>query len=151
MGLGPCSTEQGLCSSVTRYWVKKRGDWSPVSRCMGFGVYSMNKTGGGRKMLLTTDKVTSWVSRCSSPSQVPVLGGKSVDNYSIRDLAILAAVTSYDSIYGLRTLANALKGITMLYFIHFYNFITPKNILASTLLIFYSCVTCAWLWIVEIF
>ncbi len=78
------------------------------------------------------------MSRCSSPSQVPVLGGKSVDNYSIRDLAILAAVSSHDSNYGLRTLANALKGRGAHHYAlsyTLYNFITPENILASTLLI----------------
>ncbi len=42
--------------------VQKRGDWIPVSKCRGFGVYSMNKTGGRstrRKMFMTRANAAS--------------------------------------------------------------------------------------------
>ncbi len=62
--------------------VQKKGDWSPVSKCGGFGVYSMNKTGGRitrRKMFMTRANAASWLSSCSEPSQPlikPLLWGE---------------------------------------------------------------------------
>ncbi len=36
---------------------------------MWFGIYSMKKIGGGRKMFLTRANSTNWFSSCSTPSQ----------------------------------------------------------------------------------
>jgi hypothetical protein len=42
-----------------QYCIQKREEWSPVYKCRGFGVYSMNKTGSGMKMFPTRDSVAS--------------------------------------------------------------------------------------------
>ncbi len=49
--------EFGLCALY--YCVQKRGDSSPISKYRGFGVYSMNKTVGGRKFFTTRASATS--------------------------------------------------------------------------------------------
>ncbi len=41
------------------YLVQKRGDLSPFPKYRGFGVYSMNKAGGGRKMAITRASAAS--------------------------------------------------------------------------------------------
>jgi hypothetical protein len=39
--------------------VHKRGIWSPLSKNTGFDAYSMNKTGGRRKMFITRANAAS--------------------------------------------------------------------------------------------
>ncbi len=47
-----------LAAQEIKYsFVHKRGDWSPLSKCRGFGVYSMNKTWCRRKMFITIGSV----------------------------------------------------------------------------------------------
>jgi hypothetical protein len=51
--MSPCSNEKVyLC-------VHKRENYRSLSKCRGFGVYSMNKTEGRRKMFLTRTKPAS--------------------------------------------------------------------------------------------
>ncbi len=53
---------------VQYYCRKKTGNWSPLSKYRWFGVYSMKKTKGRRKTLLTRANEASWLSNCSAPS-----------------------------------------------------------------------------------
>ncbi len=49
------------------YW--KNWDPSPLSINSGFGVYSMNRTGGWVELSVTRINVASWVCSCWTPSQ----------------------------------------------------------------------------------
>jgi hypothetical protein len=67
-----CSIWQGLWAAAQerRYiCVHKRGNSSPLSKYRWFSVYSMNKTGGRRKMFVTMANAASWLSSCWAPSQ----------------------------------------------------------------------------------
>ncbi len=54
---------------------RKEGNLSPVSRYMEFGVYSMNNTGGRRKIFITSARTARQVSRGSAPFK-PLCWGK---------------------------------------------------------------------------
>jgi hypothetical protein len=70
--MSPCSIWQGLWAAAQErrfLCINKRGNYSPLSKCRGFSVYSMNKTGGRRKMFITRANSASWLSSCWAPSQ----------------------------------------------------------------------------------
>jgi hypothetical protein len=73
--MSPCSIWQGLWAAAQErrcLCVHRRGNQSPLrplSQYRGFNVYSMNKTGGRRKMFITRVTAASWLSSCSAPSQ----------------------------------------------------------------------------------
>ncbi len=62
---------------------------SPISKCRGLGVYSMNKTGGGRKKLIIREMMQVDLQVLSSifsaPSQAPSLGWSSFKGTVSRD------------------------------------------------------------------
>jgi hypothetical protein len=53
--------------------VHKRDNESPLSKYRGFGVFSMKKNKGRRKMFIPRANTASLLSNCSSPSQPPLL------------------------------------------------------------------------------
>ncbi len=74
--MSPCSIWKGLYEPLLKREgtcvYTKEGTTSPLSKYRGFRVYSMNKTGGRRKMFITTvhsANAASWLSSCWAPSQ----------------------------------------------------------------------------------
>ncbi len=59
---------------------KRELQLSPLSKYSEFGVNSMKKTGGRRRMLSSASRA-SWMTKRLAPSQAPVLGEKPVYNY----------------------------------------------------------------------
>jgi len=53
---------------------RAKGNWSPLSKYRGFGVYSINTTGGWRKMFITWENAVIWFLSYSAPSQASSLG-----------------------------------------------------------------------------
>jgi hypothetical protein len=72
--MSPCSVWQGLWAAAQQrrclyVLYTKEGTIVPLSKYRGFGVYSMDKTGGRWKMFITRTNAASWLSSGSSPSQ----------------------------------------------------------------------------------
>ncbi len=78
--MSSCLIFQGLWAAALErrgptYVYTKVGTRVPnLNTVQGFGVYTLNNTGGRRKMFITRENATSWLSSCWAPSQALSLG-----------------------------------------------------------------------------